>query len=300
MADATAHAARSQLQIGAEATFKTISSSLTAVPFISNGLAEAGDLQTRQIIAGGPLPAAPYKPNRLSQGDIVIPWDVTYLQSWLTLLFGAPTGTLWEFDSNMSPFSVVRQYPNISHREAFTGCKCSRMSLNWQRGQELTLALGVIAAKRAWAASDSVTSPAISSLFEASDLALAIDSGAYAKASQFSLDIDFALDSSIYVIGSGDNELADIPQGVAQITGSWTALLDNDDLQDQAETEVELDITLTNAALGTWAINLPIVQHSRPSVSIDGPGGIMQTVNFVAYTDNPGNAAMSIEYTAPA
>jgi len=300
MANNTPHGSQVVWEVGAEAAaFKTLAATIVERPIISDGIEETAPLSLSDVISGAPVAYSPYRGVRLLQGDLVVPVDADHFPEWLELMTG-DTASPWAFDTHMGSFSLVRNFVDLNYKEELTGLKIARLSLSAKMGAELTATIGVVGASGATPATpdNTVTIPTVPKPFANSQLAISLGGSSYAAATEINLNIDFGMDTSIYPIGAS-GVLAEIPQGVAKITGSWTALFADATLTSGAETQKALVLTFTSAVAGTLTFTMSKIQHTRPRRSIAGPAGVLQTVDYVAYSTD-GTAPLSIAYAGPA
>jgi hypothetical protein len=97
------------------------------------------------------------------------------------------------------------------------------------------------------------------------------------------LTLDNLLDQGQYVVG-GSGELAGLPTGIASVNGSLTALFEDDTLltKGRAHTETSLQLVWTDA---THSLTLDVAEmiYEPAGPQINGPAGVVQTLNFRAY-----------------
>ncbi len=127
-------------------------------------------------------------------------------------------------------------------------------------------------------------------MFEASILEGGI---AIATVINVKLDIENELDGEIYCIGGGGERRA-IPEGATLVSGSLTALFEDDTLLDKAiaGTETSIKIILQRGSGDGTAGNeyleflYPEMMYEERDPLITGPKGILIELPFAAYYDN--------------
>lgn len=93
-------------------------------------------------------------------------------------------------------------------------------------------------------------------------------------------------DTSQYVVGSA-GLIGSLPTGVASVSGSITALFENDTLLAKGEDHTESDLTLTWTS-GTYslALHIPELVYEPASPAVQGPDGVVLSMNFRGYSVN--------------
>jgi hypothetical protein len=107
-----------------------------------------------------------------------------------------------------------------------------------------------------------------------------------------SLTFSNNIDTSQYVIGSA-GQVGALPAGVASVTGSITALFEDNSLLTKAEnhTESDLDLIWTDGAHSLTLI-VPELVYSPASPTVNGPAGVEATLNFQGYYADHGDASI--------
>jgi hypothetical protein len=102
------------------------------------------------------------------------------------------------------------------------------------------------------------------------------------------------MDTSQYVIGSA-GQVGAIPSGIATVTGSITALFENDVLLTKAENHTESDLSLIwTDGSSSLTLHVPELVYSPASPTVSGPDGIVATLNFQGYYANDGDATVLV------
>lgn len=125
----------------------------------------------------------------------------------------------------------------------------------------------------------------------------------YANIKDFDLNVDNALKTDRYNLGSLGAKQEQIINGFRNITGKITAEFTDVVLFNKFynDTTAGLKLTFTGAAIGsgseyeTFEIKLPAVKFDGDTPAVAGPGVIDVTFNFTAYDDGT-NAPLTITY----
>ncbi|MCE5306372.1 MAG: hypothetical protein LLG20_01900 [Acidobacteriales bacterium] len=199
---------------------------------------------------------------------------------------------VFKLSADMLSLVLEQAFAHITDYHNFNGCKASSMALDiGNDNSEFTMDMQFIGsglyANGATAYDSSLTSPGTSVPLNKFQAALQEAGAAFAKATKFSLNVDFDLDDSVFVIG-GAGIRGDLPQGQAKVTGNLTTLYDGPTsalTKAINETETSLMVTLTNGAY-ILEILIPEVKYSMAGPVVEGPKGILLPLDFVAYKDN--------------
>lgn len=294
---AQARGRRSYTLIDFETTFGTDPASPNGilVPFNTNSIKASQNLTEDNTIRNRRDPAMPNRGNVDVTGDVVIPVDQIAIGYWLKAMFGNPvtTGTglythKYTLGDTQPSMVIEKGFTDIGVYEKFNGCKVSRFSIEVGGDGELTATVGIMGAKHSLedTAYDSSATELTLTKFNQFQASIKEGGTAIAIVTRCSLEIDFGLDGDQYVIGSqGTRE--DIPEGLAQASGSLTALFKDSTLLDKAiaGTETSLEISFTD---GTNSLKflLPEIMFERTSPTIDGPAGVRVELPFRNYYEN--------------
>ena len=126
------------------------------------------------------------------------------------------------------------------------------------------------------------------------------DGAEYQCAQDVTIDIDMDLDGEQRCLG--DNGFrSQLPEGIAAITANLTVAFRNGTFfrDGQNNTTAALKLEFTAAyGIGKLTIDLPKNKVQMAGVSVESPRGITQSVNAIAYTENPGvDGAVTITLT---
>lgn len=303
-----ARGSNSQLVIDFETTFGSDPASPAGLLMPINSSSLNGVLAKNRAatITSNRNPIQPFAGNKSASGSIVIPVDSKAMWYWCYAMFGTPntTGAVSPYThvfkvGDTQPSLVVEQgYTDITEYDKYNGCKISSFAMTVGGDGELTAELGVVgAAFSGLSATPYDATPTTVTLARLNNFQAAVKEGGstYSSATEVSINIDFGLDTSNYVIGGG-GELGDIPEGIIGVSGTLTALFESSALLDKAinSTESSLQITITNGSSSILDIEIPELEYTYKSPGISGPQGIRQSLDFQGYYNNDANASSII------
>jgi hypothetical protein len=221
-------------------------------------------------------------------------------------MFGAPTTTgtgpythVFKIGDSQPSMVAEKRYDFVGSQQYTrqNGIKISSLGLKFGGDDELVANLGILGATEAaptgtqyHAAATTVSFNRVSN-FEAT---ITEGGSAIATVTECEFNVDFGLDPENFVIGGGGT-LGDIPEGIAGVSGSVTALFDSTALLTKAlnTTETALAITLTKSA-HSLKFDVPELYYSPKSPGITGPKGVKITLPFQAFYDNAAGASAFI------
>lgn len=245
----------------------------------------------------------PFAGNQDVNGSIVIPLDSGAIPYWLVAMFGDPAST--GADPYVHEFKVASSMPSFTLEEAFedlaaniyqrfVGCKIASFGATFGGDGELTGEMTVLGAKISHEVAAFDGSPTTVSLarVENFDAAMLEGGGALSNAMEVSLNIDFGLDPNSFVIGSSGIR-GDIPEGLIVVTGNLKTLFEDKTLLDKAtgDTESSLKITVTAGASSILEFEIQELLYSVNGVPIEGPQGLIVSLDFVGYYTDGGEAS---------
>lgn len=276
------------------------------MPFNSCSVTGSQALNTAQTILNGRNPTMPFAGNKDVGGQIVVPVDLTAFPWWLKGIFGAPTTTgsgpythVYKVPTSQ-PSMVIEKKFDFGTSQTYiksNGCKIGSLDIAFGGDGELTASLDIIGATEAApSGTPYAASPTAVALNRLMNFQAAITEGgsAIATVTDLSIKLNCNLDTSSRCIG-GDGVLADLPEGVVEVSGSLTALFDSTTLLTKAAglTESSLTVTLTSAT-HSLKFEIPELLYSPKSPGIEGPMGIKQSYEFRGYYDNAAGASAMI------
>lgn len=273
------------------------------MPVNTIGLAAEQNKNSPKTLRGDRNPVVPWDGNRNVNGSIVVPVDYTAFWYWLKAMFGDPATTggsdpyTHKFTVHDEQESLVldKGFTDITKYWKYNGCKINRwsMHLDAARAEELVATFDVLGADETLGTSPLDAAPNSLTLgrldnFEAS---LTEGGGAIANVKTLSFSVDFGLDPDCYVIG-GSGIRGDLPEGVMAVTGNMLALFENHTLADKAAASTETSIGI-EIMTGTHGLKIYFdeLQYARPKTLVEGPQGILISLDWAAYYDDDADAS---------
>lgn len=272
-----------------------------SMPFNSCDVKASRAKNTAQTLTGNRNPVEPFDGNVVVNGNIVVPVDALAFGYWLKAMFGAPTtsGTgpythLFKVGNTQPSLVLEKKFATATASYAkMNGCKVGKMSMRVGGDGELTATLDIEGAAEALGTSplDATVTAVALSRFNNFQASLKEGGSTLASCTDFSFDINFGLDTSVYTLGTAGSR-GDIPEGLLGITGSMTVLFEDLTLLNKAKnsTETALELTLDN---GTHSLvfSFDEVQLQLNTPGISGPQGIKLELPWVAYYGNDADAS---------
>lgn len=196
-----------------------------------------------------------------------------------------PTGFILEKDFGGSVASTARY-------EKFGGCRMNSLNLIMPKEGWPTLNFDVLGASRAFGSAplDATPDDNGATPFHMHESSLNEGGASIAVVTNGNIQIANNLVTDNYTVGN-DGERYNAPEGFAVISGSITALFEDKTLLDKAinDTDTSLKIVLTRGDGGgtagneEFSLEVQNMLYEEDSPPIDGPAGIMQTLNFHGY-----------------
>lgn len=272
------------------------------LPINSFSLKPSRAKNTAATLTGQYDPTAPFDGNLEVSGAVTVPVDARAFGHWLKAMFGAPTTTgdaapythFWKSGADMPSLMLQATYGPVFGQ--FTGCKVASMSLQAGGDGELTASVNLNARDTDYVDTSYNDAPATVALKRFGNFQGSLLSGGQplGVVTDFSLDINFGLDTSIRAIGD-QGRVYDLVQGIMSVTGSITVFLTDKTLlvKSKNSEEFSLDLGFVIDEDNKLNFRLPEVQLSFDGPTVDGPTGIKIQHNIVAYYNkNAENASV--------
>lgn len=287
---------KSQLLYDVETEFGTDPAVVAAIlmPFNTMGVKASQTLTEDNTIRNRRDPAMPSRGNVDVAGDIVVPVDQIAFGYWLRAMLGVPETSgeapgpythTFKLGDTQPSLVLERGFTDIGVYEKLNGCKVSRLSITFGGDGELTATITIMGAKQTVGNTAYDDTPTDITLTKFHQFQAGIKEGGttIATVTQATLEIDLDLDGDQYPIGSA-GERADIPEGIAGISGAITALFKDKTLLEKAISGAEssLEIKLTDKT-NSLTISLPEIMYERTSPVVEGPRGVRLEANYRAY-----------------
>lgn len=297
---------RSTLKMGFETVYNTAPTDAILVPVQKSNIKSKQNMIEDKTIRGRRDPAQPGLGNTDVSGNLVVPLDVFGIGNFLKGIFGDPTTTAGTGSLHNHEFKPSFFQPSLTFEQGFTdigqyfvysGCKISKLGIDFGGDGELTASIDVMGAKEVIASSSIDITPTTYSLIKFGNFQASIKEAgvSIANITKCSVNIDCGLDGDTYVIG-GQGFRGSVNEGIMNISGSITALFENRALLDKAinGTKSSIELNVVNGT-NSLTIKLPEVMYERNSPSIDGAKGVLVELNYKAFWDTSAeNAAIVV------
>ena len=270
----------------------------------SVGLRANRGKQIPATIRGNRNAAEPFDGFLDVSGPIVVPIDYTSFWYWLKAMFNLPATTgggpythVFTIGNTQPSMVLDKQVDqDIAQYHKYNGCKIARASFSFGGESELVANLQLAGADETRGTSPYDAAPTSPTLNRLDNFEAAMTEGSASIATVLSVDmsIDFGLDTGQYCIGGSGKRRA-IGEGMVQVTGSVRALFEDDTLLTKAEnsTESEITVTVTTGAY-SLAFEIPELMYGRGGAAIEGPQGIIQTLDFAGFYGNDTDASSMV------
>lgn len=307
--------ANAKILIGEQADISSIATAGFVMPINSISVRPEQNVMTAQTIQGSRNPIQPFRGNKNVSGELVVPVDSRAIWYWMQLMLGDPVtaGTEspytheFKIPTDQPYFTMEEQYEDLTTDKymQFKGCKISSFAMEVGGDGELTATLGVLGSNFEVAATTFDGSPTTADFARVSNFqaALTVGGSTFSICRSLSLNMDMGIDPDQFVIG-GAGVRGSLPEGVVNISGSMTVLMDDAAVTLMAAgiaaTESSLKLTITAAATSVFEIEIQEMEFSVSAPAIDTPAGLSVTLNFAGYYANGSEAsAVVVRLTNP-
>ncbi|EGJ51803.1 phage tail tube protein [Desulfocurvibacter africanus] len=306
-----AKGSKSKLLLDFEQSYKTAPAVKAgkAMPFNTCSVKGTRTLQAAQTITGRRDPVMPFAGNMDVAGDLSVPVDVRAMGNWLKAMFGAPATTgagpythTFKLGETMPSFGLEKRFEDIGQYIFCAGCKASKLSMSVGGDAELVASIGIVGAtESAPSATPYQLDPACIAFDRFQNFQASIEENgvALANCTEFSLEMDFGLDTGNYVIG-GQGTRNSLPEGVASISGTLSALFEDATLLNKAVNMAETSLRLSFTS-GSHSLSFlfPEVVLEQQAPAIEGPQGVKIQLPWKAYfgDDAVNNSAVVVTLT---
>ncbi len=298
----------SQIMIGFESTYGTAATTGFVLPVnYGEGVVGEQNINSVNTIRGNRNPNQGFRGNRRVSGPVPVPVDSVCLPYWLTALFGDPTTTgaspyvhEWKVANTQPSFTYEKAFTDLTtdRHNRFLGCKMDGFTMEAGGDQELVLNFNLVGASDSFETSAFDGSPSTVSLSRINNFNGAVEEGGASSSIITRASIDFQAgldmrDEQITIGGSGVR--SSIPEGSVAVTGSVTALFDDDGYtllnKGVAGTESSLKLTFTASASSIFEIELQELEYGRPGVPIPSPEGLLVEMSFAGHYEDGSEAS---------
>ncbi|MFZ4398261.1 MAG: phage tail tube protein, partial [Kiritimatiellia bacterium] len=250
------------------------------------------ELREADIVAPGTRqPQEPSKGIIQCGGDIVVPIDTATFPTWLALIFGAPTASVYKIGSAVPSFTLQRKISDGTNHAYFhyKGLKINTLAASFANNGELSLTLGCLG-KEETKETTGLTATALAGIgrFLGEELTVTAN-GATGRVIQLDFNVANGLIGDRYVL-AGDAKRAGLPARAAAVSGKLQMLLDpstTDLAHFVAGGEGAISAALAKTAIGSYTFGFPLVVYGEGVKTIPGPQGMILDAPFTAFTRLP-------------
>lgn len=286
-----AYGARTTLRGCFETTYGTApSDGYLQFPYVSSGLGERKGLVASDLIGVGRDPAQPLRDAAVIDGDLVVPLDTVAIGHWLKLLLGAPTTTgagpyTHTFKSggwSLPSMTLEMGIPDVPDFRRHSGLRADRLALQMRRGGLVNVTLGLVAASEAQATSSIDTTPTVITPTRFESFQGKVRKDGTDLGNMVSMDLTYA--NNLTRIEGLPDDLEGLDPSQSAASGTLVMRHADTTLMDLATAGSSLALkgVYTIDADTSLAITFPEVRLDKPSVPVNGPGGIQVTYNWMA------------------
>lgn len=301
---------KTQVKVAWEDAYKTDYDPITTlykIPFNSLNLSMTQPLNQVATIRDNINPQIPFRGNKNVDGSITVPLDDKAIGFWLATLFGAcvdggsgPSSYTHTFKSSGDPrsYTLDKGYTDIPAYYQYTGCRTTNMSLTLGGDSELTADFGIMGSGENYSASGpfnngdttgTVDYSTVSDRFENFEVVITEGGSASTCITEMTLNVEKNIEGAYCIGNSGARSY--IADGIAAVTGTINGIFSADTLLAKGRnfTETALEVTITSGS-NIMVITIPEVVLEQNTPPIEGPGGIMYSLNYSAYYSNASEA----------
>jgi hypothetical protein len=303
---ARAYGSRAQMALAFESSYGTApASGFSKMPFARSAPGAAQPLLDNELLGYGRNPLAPTLDVIDVAGDVVVPIDDAAFALWLKLAFGAPSTTgsttythVYTSGANSLPSAAIEiGNPEASDYRMLTGCGVNTLGMRFQRGGLLQATVGLIGQnEEAESTAQSGTLAEFDPLNRFGQMHASIKGDGSSLGAVTAAECTFTnnLDPVPSIRSDGLIEAAD--PTICAFTGTLTIRYADTTLRDAAVagTAYELEFALTKGDH-----SLTFTAHecylSRPSIPIEGPGGVEVQYAFQAALNDSEGTMLTVE-----
>lgn len=293
------------LRIGKESSFGVTGATSYEVPFAPTlDIKETQALNDSSVIRGTRNMDRSFLGFKAVDGSLSIPLDNKAVPKWLEGFFGAPVTTgagpyVHTFSVNNT--AIPSYFVEVAHEDLgeyflHNGIKMNSFDISFGGDGELLMNINVMGQKSTRGTAEVVAPTALASVLNFEQFQASITGATSVK--DISLNYTNNLDGNQYVIGDGGTR-GEIPLGMVGVSGSFTALYENDTLLAAARNNVDqvLNITLTNGAT-IIEFDMEEVVLEPTGVVVDSPQGLSVTFNYTAFwRAGTANSSLTVSVT---
>ena len=290
---ARAQGSRAQLALAYESTYGTAPvSGYFRMPFARSTLGTEQPLIDNELLGFGRDPLAPQRDAITSDGDVVIPVDVTGIGYWLKGLLGAPTTTgttpkthtFTSGGTTLPSMSIEIGNPDVPNFEMFSGVMVDRMQFTLERSGLLQATASLVAQGSANAASTGAGTPTDITLQRFGHFNGSVKRNGSSLGNIVSAEFTYANNLDRIETIRSDGKIDGADPGNVQGMGNIVSRFADTTLLDQATngTSCSLEFAWTISASLSLTFTFHEVYLPRPRRPIEGPLGIQAQFDWMA------------------
>ena len=305
-----AQGARSGLSYIPEVTFGVTppTGNMTTIPYTGNSL----NLTKEQITSAALTPDRMIRNDRHGNkqvaGDVSVELAPADFDPFLESAFmGSWSSNVLKVGTTLKTFSLEDALNDINVFRMFTGVTVGSLSLSVAPNQMATATMNLVGKDAVISTTSSKPTKTAASGFAPFDscsgnIRVGNAGGTLTTVATITgIELNINNDvSPAFVVGSCST--AQLEFGMATVSGSVTAYVENRDLYDRFvnETETALEFTLSNPAGNRpYTFLLPRVKFNSGDMPVSGPKSRIMTVNFSAIYDSTTNTVLQVTRTVP-
>lgn len=282
-----------ELRVGTEPSFGTNATAMETMPFIPTlSLKETQNQNQSNVIEGGRDESEPFLGYKQADSSFSVPLDTNLIGFWFKKALGTVstvddgggdyTHTFTKNDTVLESVTLEKAHTDLSTYHLGNGFMVNSFNIAFGGEDEAKLDLELIGQKVTLGTSQLLT-PTTGGAGEFFQPFQCSVTGA-TNVKNASISFNNNLDGNQYVIGDGGVRGA-IPLGMIAVTGSFTALYENDTLLSSAKNSTTNTMSMKFEISATKSVDFKIneLKLEPTGIEVSSPAGLEQTFNFRAF-----------------
>jgi hypothetical protein len=293
-----------------EATFGTtpVAPASVVLPFVSESLIQKRDFYRTNIIRGSRSNTMPKQANKDVGGSVVTelnPFQAKLLKHLLgvNVITGGAPPYIHTMKVGALPVSmcIEKQFLDLATPQYFlyNGVRVNKANFKFNASGIVPVTFDFLGKKETISTSSFHASPVDYGHvpWDMSEMAILEGGGSIANVTDVDLSVENGLDGGLYVIGGGGERRA-LTEGMTNVTGKLICMFEDVTTLNKAinSTESSLSLTLSRGDGTGTAGNeycqflISELKYKQASPAINGPAGLVVSLDFEGYYDNGGGA----------
>jgi len=293
------------LRVGTEPSFGTNATAMAEMPFIpSLSLKETQNQNQSSVIRGNRDETEPFLGYKQADSSFSVPMDTNLIGYWFKKALGSVattddgsgnyTHTFTRNDVALESLSIEKAHKDIGTYHLGNGFKVNTMNVAFGGEDEAKLDLELIGQKVDNNVAELVapTTGGEGAYFEP----FQCDVTGATNVKNASISFTNNLDGDQYVIGDGGVR-GEIPLGMIAVSGSFTALYENDTLLNSAKASTTNTMSMKFEIDANTSVDFKLAELKLEPTGIEvgSPAGLEQTFNFRAFwKSGADNSALTV------